>query len=76
MQEAPNPGSSQDIQDTLDLLKEGGTKFVNFLLSKAIEIKSEIPVHFKDVLKIKNSDPKAFQEWVKAMEEEIQALCD
>ena len=76
MQEAPNPGSSQDIQDTLDLLKEGGTKFVNFLLSKAIEIKSEIPVHFKDMLKIKNSDPKAFQEWVKAMEEEIQALCD
>ena len=41
-------------------------------------MKSDIPVHFRDVLKIKERDNKAFSEWMNAMKEEIDALnhCD
>jgi len=56
------------------MFAEGGNRMINYLLSKAI--KQEIPEHYKDVLKIKEKDPKAYQEWVKAMKTEIQALKD
>ena len=61
-----------------EIQKEAGNYFVNFLLAQAINMKSDIPVHFRDVLKIKERDNKVFSEWMNAMKEEIDALnhCD
>ena len=59
------------------LEKEGGTKLVNYLLSKAIKQENIIlPVHYRDVNKIKTSNPTEYNGWINAMKDEIKALED
>ena len=43
-----------------EIQKEAGNCFVNFLLAQAINMKSDIPVHFRDVLKLRKGITKHF----------------
>ena len=59
------------------MAKEGGNKSIQYLLAQAVDMeKNPREGHFQDILKIKQSDPKAFEEWFNAMNAEIQALND
>ena len=59
------------------IAKEGGNKSINYLLAQAIDMdKNPREGHCRDILRIKNSDPKAFEQWFDAMKAEIQALND
>jgi hypothetical protein len=56
--------------------KDNGNDIVKFLSAKAIEVDEFLPVTYKDVDKIKSTSPKAYQEWLNAMNEEVKALND
>ena len=59
------------------MAKEGGNNSIQYLLAQAVDMeKNPREGHFWDILKIKQSDPKAFEEWLNAMKAEIQALND
>ena len=59
------------------MAKEGGNKSIQYLLAQAVDMeKNPREGHFWDILKIKQSDIKAFEEWFNAMKAEIQALND
>ena len=59
------------------MAKEGGNKSIQYLLAQAVNMeKNPREGHFQDILKIKQSDPKAFEEWYNAMKAEIQPLND
>ena len=62
------------VNDLDTIVKQGGRKFINFLLNQAIPNKSPKEMQFRDVLKLKESDPIAFSEWHKAMEAEIHSI--
>jgi hypothetical protein len=63
--------------DLNTLLKEGGNKYVQYLLNQAIDFeKHPKEMHYRDVLHIKYTKPEVFKEWQKAMETEIQSLND
>ena len=63
--------------DLNQMAKEGGNKSIQYLLAQAVDMeKNPREGHFWDILKIKQSDPKAFKEWFNAMKAEIQALND
>ena len=63
--------------DLNQITKEGGNKSIQYLLAQAVDMeKNPREGHFWDILKIKQSDPKAFEEWFNAMKAEIQALND
>ena len=66
------------IQDDLDkLIKEGGNKSIQFMLAQAVDLeKNPRELQYRDILRIKDSQPKAFEEWLQAMEAEIRALND
>ena len=57
--------------DLNQVAKEGGNKSIHVDMEK-----NPREGHFWDILKIKQSDSKAFQEWFNAMKAEIQALND
>ena len=63
--------------DLNQITKEGGNKSMQYLLAQAVDMeKNPREGHFQDILRIKQSDPKAFEEWLNAMKAEIQALND
>ena len=66
-----NIATHDDIEQ---LIKEGGNKFVNFLLAQMITDKNPREMQYRDILRMKDSNPNAYSEWHKAMESEIQAL--
>ncbi len=64
------------LKELTEIARESGNDSVNFLLSKAILEENKIPVTYKDVGKIKELDNKAYQEWLNAMKDEVNALND
>ena len=59
------------------MIKECGNKSIQYLLAQAVDMeKNPREGHFWYILRIKQSDPKAFKEWLNAMKAEIQALND
>ena len=63
--------------DLNQMVKEGGNKSIQYLLAQAVDMeKNPREGHFQDILKIKQPDPKAFEEWLNPMKAEIQALND
>jgi hypothetical protein len=66
------------FHDDLEMLvKEGGNKSIHYLLAQAVEIeKNPRELQYRNILRLKDSNPKSFQEWQIAMEAEIKALND
>jgi len=64
------------LKELTEIARESGNDSVNFLLSKAILEENKIPVTYKDVDKMKKLDDKAYQEWLNAMKDEVNALND
>ena len=63
--------------DLNQITKEGGNKSMQYLLAQAVDMeKNPREGHFRDILRTKQSDPKAFEEWLNAMKAKIQALND
>jgi hypothetical protein len=58
------------------IVEEGGNEAVKLLLSKAIMISEVCPVTFKDVERLKTSNPEAYKAWQQAMMDEVKALND
>ena len=57
------------FQIDLNLIaKEGGRQSINYLLAQAVDMdKNPRDGYYRDILRIKNSDPKAFNQWFDAM---------
>jgi hypothetical protein len=63
--------------DLETLVKEGGNKSIHYLLAQAVDIeKNPRELQYRNILRLKDSNPKSFQEWQTAMEAEIKALND
>jgi hypothetical protein len=63
--------------DLQTLIKEGGNKSIHYLLAQAVDIeKNPRELQYRNILQLKDSNPKSFQEWQIAMEAEIKALND
>jgi hypothetical protein len=63
--------------DLETLVKEGGNKSIHYLLAQAVDIKKNPrELQYRNILRLKDSNPKSFQEWQTAMEAEIKALND
>ena len=63
--------------DLETLIKEGGNKSIHYLLAQAVDIeKNPRELQYRNILRLKDSNPKSFQEWQIAMEAEIKALND
>ena len=63
--------------DLETIVKEGGNKSINYLLAQAVDIeKNPRELQYRNILRLKDSNPKSFQEWQIAMEAEIKALND
>jgi hypothetical protein len=63
--------------DLETLVKEGGNKSIHYLLAQAVHIeKNPRELQYRNILELKDSNPKSFQEWQTAMEAEIKALND
>jgi hypothetical protein len=63
--------------DLETLVKEGGNKSIHYLLAQAVDIeKNPRELQYRNILQLKDSNPKSFQEWQTAMEAEIKALND
>ena len=63
--------------DLETIMKEGGNKSIHYLLAQAVDIeKYPREIQYRMILKLKDSNPKSFQEWQTAMEAEIKALND
>src|ERR1700759_2959721 len=75
---AEEPGTTEDSESEVERIASGsGNKALKMLLSKAVEIKRDfLPITYKDVDKIRNSDPVQFKAWQSAMQDEINALND
>ena len=59
------------------IVKEGGNKSLYYLLAQAVDIeKNPRELQYRNILRLKDSNPKSFQEWRIAMEAEIKALND
>jgi hypothetical protein len=55
-------------------VKEGGNKSIHYLLAQAVDIKKNPrELQYRNILRLKDSNPKSFQEWQTAMEAEIKA---
>ncbi|KAF8688081.1 hypothetical protein AX14_003534, partial [Amanita brunnescens Koide BX004] len=64
-------------EDLKQLLKEGGNKYIQYLLAQAVEIeKNPRDYQYQDILALRHTKPIAFEEWQTAMKAEIQALND
>ena len=84
-QKAVNPEAKTTLKqahntfhDDLDaLVKEGGNKSIYYLLAQAVDIeKNPRELQYRNILRLKDSNSKSFQEWQIAMEAEIKALND
>ena len=66
------------IKDDLNkIIKEGGNKSIHFMLAQAVDIeKNPREVCFRAILRIKDSHPEAFKQWIESMEAEIKSLND
>jgi hypothetical protein len=63
--------------DLESLVKEGGNKSIHYLLAQAVDIKKNPrELQYRNILQLKDSNPKSFQEWQIAVEAEIKALND
>ena len=63
--------------DLETIVKEGRNKSLYYLLAQAVDIKKNPrEIQYRMILRLKDSDPKSFQEWQTAMEAEIKALND
>ena len=63
--------------DLETIVKEGGNKSIHYLLAQAVDIeKNPREIQYRMILRLKDSNPKSFQEWQTAMEAEIKALND
>ena len=63
--------------DLKTIVKEGGNKSIHYLLAQAVDIeKNPREIQYRMILRLKDSNPKSFQEWQTAMEAEIKALND
>ena len=63
--------------DLETIVKAGGNKSIHYLLAQAVDIeKNPREIQYRMILRLKDSNPKSFQEWQTAMEAEIKALND
>ena len=63
--------------DLETIVKEGGNKSIHYLLAQAVDIeKNPREIQYRMILRLKDSNPKSFQEWQTVMEAEIKALND
>ena len=63
--------------DLETIVEEGGNKSLYYLLAQAVDIeKNPRELQYRNILQLKDSNPKSFQEWQIAMEAEIKALND
>ena len=61
--------------DLETIVKEGGNKSIHYLLAQAVDIeKNPREIQYRMILRLKDSNPKSYQEWLTAMETEIKAL--
>ena len=58
------------------IVEESGNDAVKLLLSKAVMVSEICPVTFKDMEKLKTSNPNSYKEWQNAMLDEVKALND
>jgi len=70
------PESPLKASGSSQLLDDDGNKAVKMLLSKAIEVVDVCPETFKDVDKLKETDPDLYKSWFEAMKGEVKALDD
>jgi len=64
-------GESQDLVDLHRLHHEFGSDFLNFLMTKAEPLIPQIPVQYRDILRLPANEKKA---WDSACQDEIDAL--
>ena len=58
-----------------DMIKEGGNKFWNFLLSKGEPTHDNVrDFQYRDINAFRNSNPQLFAQWQTAMEDEMKSL--
>src|SRR6266568_1020842 len=71
------PKQQTGSKKSLDqITKDAGNDAVKFLLSKAIKVDEFLPITHKDVIRIKSTNLKAYQEWCTAMMDEVKVLDD
>ncbi len=56
------------------MINEAGNEFLHHLLKAAIPLVDNIPYDYRDIVRMRSSNPELFKQWKVAMDDEFKSL--